>query len=218
MADQAVRVLHGYFRSSAAFRVRIALNLKGIDYQSVSYHLRRGEQRDPAFLDLNPQGLVPLLVDDEILLTQSLAILEYLDELHPNPPLLPHRPGDRAHVRALSALVACDIHPINNLRVLTYLRNDLGQPEDIVRRWYAHWVTEGFAALEALLTRDHRTGLFCHGNQPSMADICLIPQVFNARAFDVDLTGFPIINRITKAAMALSPFLAASPAEQPDAE
>lgn len=209
--------LHGYYRSSAAFRVRIALNLKGLDYEQAFHHLRRSEQRAPAYLALNPQGLVPALEDDGRLLTQSLAIIEYLDETRPEPALLPADPAGRARVRALAQLIACDIHPIDNLRVLRYLRQELGQPEDKVQAWYNHWIAQGFEAFEALLARGP-AGPFCHGDTPGLADICLVPQVFNSKTFDLDLSPYPRLRRVADACQALPEFERAFPANQPDAE
>jgi maleylacetoacetate isomerase len=211
-------ILHGYFRSSASFRVRIALHLKHIDYEHVAHHLRKNEQRAPDFLDLNPQGFVPVLDDEGDVLLQSLAIVEYLDEIQPNPPFLPGHPGDKARVRALAQLVACDIHPINNLRVLRYLRDPLGQDEAAVLAWYNHWIAEGFAAFEALIAHDDRTGRFCHGDEPGLADICLVPQVVNSQNYSLDLAPYPTIRRIYEACMALPAFQRAHPKQQPDAE
>lgn len=211
-------ILHGYYQSSAAFRVRIALNLKGLAYESAPHHLRHGEQRDPAYLKLNPQGLVPVLEVDGAVLSQSLAIIEYLDETHPAPPLLPKGAADRARVRALAQITAVDIHPINNLRVLQYIRRELGQEQDAIDNWYRHWVEEGFKALEPLLAGDSRTGLWCHGDQPGLADICLVPQVFNALRFKVDMDAYPTLKRIYEAALKHPAFDAAYPANQPDAE
>ncbi|MEQ9331298.1 maleylacetoacetate isomerase [Thalassobaculum sp.] len=213
------RVLHGYFRSSAAYRVRIALNLKGLDYEPVSVHLRKGEQRAEAFLALNPQGMVPALVDGEAVLTQSPAILEYLDEAYPETPrLLPGSPVDRARVRALAAAVACDIHPINNLRVLKYVQGPLGCSQDAMVAWYNHWIAEGFGALERMLADDPRTGRFCHGDAPGLADVCLVPQVVNSQRHALDLAPYPTIRRIAEACDALPAFQAAHPSRQPDAE
>jgi maleylacetoacetate isomerase len=166
--------LYGFFRSSAAFRVRIALNLKGLAYDSVSIHLRRNDQAKPDYQRVNPQGLVPALEMDGQTLIQSLAIIEYLDEVHPDPPLLPQTPGERARVRALADIVACDIHPINNLRVLRYLTHLFGRSESDIAVWYNHWIDAGFQALEALLARDAHTGIFCHGDRPGLADIALV--------------------------------------------
>lgn len=210
--------LHGYFRSSAAFRVRIALNLKGLAYDNAFVHLRKGDQRSVAYLGLNPQALVPALEDGAHLLTQSLAIVEYLDETHPAMPLLPKTPPERARVRALAQIVACDIHPIDNLRVLQYLAKELGADEAAVGRWFNHWITTGFTGLEAMLAKDAATGRFCHGDTPGLADICLVPQVFNSMRYALDLGPYPTIQRIHKACMALPAFDQAQPSKQPDAE
>ncbi len=211
--------LYGYFRSSAAFRVRIALNLKKLNYESAFIHLRRGDQRQPGFLDINPQGLVPALEVDDTLLIQSLPIIEYLDETYPEPPLLPSDAKGRARVRALAAMVACDIHPINNLRVLRYLLRPLGQDEAAVETWYNHWIAEGFGALERLLAEGDRTGRFCHGDTPGLADIVLVPQVFNANRYpSLDLTPYPTIVRIYQTCLGIDAFAAAHPDRQPDRE
>jgi maleylpyruvate isomerase len=211
--------LYGFFRSSAAFRVRIALNLKRLPYETVAVHLRRNEQANPQYRALNPQGLVPTLeLDDGRPLIQSLAIIEYLDEVHPVPPLLPPGAADRARVRALAAIVACDIHPINNLRVLRYLAHSFGQDEAAIGAWYNHWIDAGFAALEPLLAADRRTGAFCHGDDPGLADVVLVPQVVNAQRYNLDMAPYPTINRIYRACMALAPFAAAHPDNQPDRE
>ncbi len=213
------RVLHGYFRSSAAYRVRIALNLKGLDYGQVSVHLRKGEQRAEAFLAINPQGMVPALVDGDAVLTQSPAILEYLDEAYPDTPrLLPDGPVDRARVRALAAAIACDIHPINNLRVLQYVQGPLGCSQEAMVTWYNHWIAEGFRALERMLAADPRTGRFCHGDSPGLADVCLVPQVANSQRHALDLAPYPVIRRIAEACDELAAFRAAHPSRQPDAE
>lgn len=209
--------LHGYFRSSASFRVRIALNLKGLPFETASHHLRRGEHYQADYLAVNPQGLVPALVADGQVLVQSLAIMEWLDELYPEPPLLPANVDGRARVRALAQVVACDIHPIDNLRVLRYLRREMGQDEAAVQRWYNHWIAEGFAALEVMLRSD-LTGDFCHGDEPTLADVCLVPQVINSRNFKLDMTPYPTVSRIFEACMALPPFADAMPERQPDAE
>jgi maleylacetoacetate isomerase len=210
--------LYGYFRSSAAFRLRIALNLKRLPYEQFSVHLRRGEQAAPAYRALNPQGLVPALEEDGQVLIQSLAIIEYLDETHPAPPLLPGHPADRARVRALAQIVACDIHPIDNLRILRYLADPLGHDEATVARWYNHWIAEGFAAIEQILAEDGQSGQFCHGDAPGLADICLVPQVFNAGRFRLDLAPYPTLRRIFGNCMALDAFDKARPEKQPDAE
>lgn len=210
--------LHGYFRSSAAFRVRIALNLKGLAYENAFVHLRKGDQRGAEYLGLNPQALVPTLEHGPHALTQSLAIIEYLDESHPSPALLPKTPHERARVRALAQIVACDIHPIDNLRVLQYLAKELKADEAAVGRWFNHWIATGFGGLEATLAKDPATGRFCHGDAPGLADVCLVPQVFNSRRYSLDLSPYPTIRRIHDACMALPAFDAAQPSEQPDAE
>lgn len=211
--------LYGYFRSSAAFRVRIALNLKKLEYESAFVHLRRGDQRQPGFLDVNPQGLVPALETDDALLIQSLPIIEYLDETYPSPPLLPRDAKGRARVRALAAIVACDVHPINNLRVLRYLLRPLGHDEAAVETWYNHWIAEGFGALERLLAGDGQTGRFCHGDTPGLADVVLVPQVFNAHRYQsLDLTPYPTIVRIYETCLNIDAFAAAHPDRQPDRE
>ena len=210
--------LYGYFRSSAAFRVRIALNLKQLDYETAAIHLRRNDQTKPDYLAVNPQGLVPALDDGERILIQSLAIIEFLDEIYPDPPLLPRHPGDRARVRALAEIVACDIHPINNLRVLRYLTHSLGQDEAAIANWYNHWIDAGFQALEKLLAEDRRTGVFCHGEAAGLADVALVPQVVNAERYQLDLTPYPTITRIFESCMRLEPFAAAHPDNQPDRE
>jgi maleylacetoacetate isomerase len=210
--------LYSYFRSSAAFRVRIALNLKKLDYETVAIHLRRNDQSKSDYLAVNPQGLVPTLEDDGRTLIQSLAIVEYLDENYPEPPLLPKHKADRARVRALAEIVACDIHPINNLRVLRYLIHSLGCDEAAVASWYNHWIAAGFEGLEKLLAEDSRTGTFCHGDRPGLADVALVPQVVNAERYRLDLTPYPTITRIFRSCMALEPFVAAHPDNQPDHE
>lgn len=211
--------LYGFYRSSAAFRVRIALNLKGLAYDQAPIHLRKNEQRSAAYLALNPQGLVPTLDDDGELLTQSLAIIEYLEETHPRPPLLPSQPAARARVRSLAGAIACDIHPIDNLRVLRYLAKPLGHDEKTVEAWFNHWIEVGFAGIEHMLAHDGKAGRFCHGDSPTMADICLVPQVFNAQRYpSFDLKPYPTIMRIFDASMALDAFERARPEKQPDNE
>lgn len=211
--------LYGYFRSSAAYRVRIALNLKGLSYDAVPIHLTKdgGEQHRGAFRALNPQALVPVLEDGGHVLTQSLAILEYLEEIHPEPPLLPADAAGRARVRALALQVACEIHPLNNLRVLQYLKQELNLDEGARERWYRHWIATGFAAFEASLSAAG-TGRFCHGDAPGLADVCLIPQLFNARRFACDLAAYPRMLGVEAACAALPAFAAAHPARQPDAD
>ena len=213
--------LYTYFRSSAAYRVRIALNLKGLDYQAVPVHLLRsgGEQLQPAYRAINPAAMLPALEDDNgATLTQSVAIIEYLDETHPAAPLMPPDPLGRARVRSLALTVACDIHPLGNLRVLKYLVHELKTTDDAKAAWSRHWITEGFAALEAMLAACPDTGRFCHGDTPTLADCCLVPQVFNALRFDVDMTRFPTISRIHAACSELPAFSAAHPSQQPDSE
>ncbi len=211
-------LLHGFFRSSTAFRVRIALNLKGLAYDQRFRHLRKGEQRAPDYLMLNPQGLVPTLEIDNHVLTQSLAILEYLDETHPEPALLPKDAVGRARVRSLAYMVACEIHPINNLRVLQDLSKRFGANDGAVAEWFRHWVKETFAPLEQRLASEASTGTFCHGNTPTLADVCLVPQVINNTRFQVDMTPYPTISRIHRACIELPAFAAALPDVQPDAE
>jgi len=210
--------LYGYFRSSAAFRVRIALNLKKRDYETASIHLRRNDQSRPEYRNVNPQGLVPTLEDVGQTLIQSLAIIEYLDEIYPDPPLLPKDPAGRARVRALADIVACDIHPINNLRVLRYLMHELGHDEAAVAAWYNHWIAAGFDALEPLLANDAPTGAFCHGDMPGLADVTLVPQVVNAERYHLDLAPYPTLTRIYENCMKLEPFITAHPNNQPDYE
>jgi maleylpyruvate isomerase len=211
-------LLHGYFRSSTAFRVRIALNLKGLAYDQTFRHLRKGEQRAPDYLKLNPQGLVPTLEIDGQVLTQSLAIIEYLEETRPTPALLPNDAAGRARVRALAHMVALEIHPINNLRVLEDLKTRFGADDAGAAGWFRHWVGETFGALETRLARDPQTGRFCHGDTPTLADICLVPQVINNTRFNVDMTPYPTISRIHAACVELEAFKKALPANQPDAE
>jgi maleylpyruvate isomerase len=208
-------ILYGHALSSASYRVRIALSLKGLQFKSVLLDLRAGEQRHEKFLQINSQGFVPALVlDDGTVLTQSAAIIEYLDEIHPRPPLLPQTPAARARVRALSQAVTCDVHPLNNLRVLKYLEKDLGHDKAVRDAWYRHWVRLGFEALERRLALDGETGRFCHGDAPTLADVCLVPQVFNARRFAVDLEAYPRITGIDAACREMPEFQAAAPDRQ----
>ena len=215
--------LYSYFRSSAAYRLRIALHLKGLAFDTVPVHLLKGggEQLQSAYRAINPAALVPALnIDadnDGTTLTQSLAIMEYLDETHPQPPLLPADALGRARVRALALTVACDIHPLNNLRVLTYLSGELQASGDARNAWARHWMALGFATLEQHLANDAATGLCCHGDTPTLADCCVVPQVFNARRFELDLAPFPTLTRIAEHCEALPAFIAAHPAQQPDA-
>lgn len=212
-------LLYGYFRSSAAYRVRIALNLKGLDYDQTFIHLAKLEHLQESFAAINPQKLLPVLVDDDgAQMTQSLAILEYLEETRPEPPLLPKDPVGRARVRALALAVACEIHPLNNPRVLRYLTGTLGVSEDQKNAWYRHWVEDGLQAVERLLAASPATGRFCHGETPTMADICLVPQVANGRRFNCDFSGCPTVMRIEAACQTLDAFARAAPARQPDAE
>jgi len=208
--------LFGFFRSSAAFRVRIALNLKGLAWEDGFVHLRRGDQRRDDYLAVNPQGLVPALEVDGHILIQSMAIIEYLDETHPAPPLLPRDPPGRARVRALAAIVASDIHPINNLRVLRYLSRPLGHDQAAIETWYNHWIATGFEAFERLLAADSRTGAFCDGDAPGLADVALVPQVVNSERYHLDLSPYPTIARIHANCMRLDAFAAAHPNSQPD--
>lgn len=212
--------LYSYFRSSAAYRVRIALELKGLPYSYVPVHLLKdgGAQHAPPYQRLNPTELVPTLVDhDGYALGQSLAIMEYLDETQPEPALLPRDALGRARVRALAQSVACEIHPLNNLRVLQYLERDLKVTDAAKSDWYRHWITLGFTALERMLADNPATGRFCHGDTPGLADCCLIPQVANSRRFDTPLEAFPTIRRIDEACLALPAFQKAAPQVQPDA-
>ena len=212
--------LYGYFRSSAAFRARIALNLKDIKPELRFVHLLKdgGQQHTAEYKTLNPQELIPALVHDGHTITQSLAIIEYLDEIVPEPPLLPKDAYGRARVRSLAYAVACDIHPVNNLRVARFIKREYGKSDDEVFAWQRHWIEVGFDALETILSRDAETGTFCHGNTPTIADICLIPQVANARRVNLDIARWPTIARIEAHALAHPAFDAALPKNQPDAE
>jgi maleylpyruvate isomerase len=209
--------LYTYFRSSAAYRLRIALNLKGVEHEASFVNLVNAEQRDSGYLAVNAQGLVPALEDGGTVFTQSLAIIEYLEERYPDPPLLPSDAAGRARVRALALAIACDIHPLNNLRVLQYLERTLNIGRDDRLAWYRHWIAEGFSALERML--DHpETGTFCHGGNPTLADIALVPQVANAQRYGCDLAPYARIRALNEACLALPAFARAAPANQPDAE
>lgn len=209
--------LYTYFLSSAAYRVRIALNLKRVDYESVPIHLRRGigEHRHAEFLDKNPQGLLPVIDDDGVVLAQSLAIIEYLDSRFPEPRLIPGEPVDRARVQGLAQIIACEIHPLNNLRVLQYLRNEIGLDEAAVNRWYQHWIGEAFRGFEVYLER--YGGAYCYGDDISLADVCLVPQVFNAERFNCDLAAYPRLLAISARLREEEAFARAAPDRQPDA-
>jgi len=212
-------ILHDYFRSSAAYRVRIALNLKGLDYCQQALNLAAGEHRSEDYLRENPQGLLPALrLKDELILTQSLAIIEYLDEVHPGPVLLPASALGRARVRALAQIVACDIHPLNNLRVLRYLGETLGVDGTARLDWYRHWIATGLTSLEAMLRDDPATGNFCHGDEPGLADLCLVPQLYNARRFQCELSAYPTVVAIDARCQRLQAFQQAHPERQPDAD
>jgi maleylpyruvate isomerase len=212
--------LYGYWRSSAAYRVRIALNYKRLEWQSIPKHLTRdgGQHLASEYLAQNPQGLVPTLADGEFLLAQSLAIIEYLDETRPLPPLLPADPQSRATVRAMALAIACDVHPLNNLRVLQYLRRELGADEAAVTRWIRHWIAHGFTALEAWIVRHSVDGRHCYGAAVTLADVCLVPQVYNARRFGLDLAPWPRLVAVAAALEELPAFATARPELQPDTE
>lgn len=213
----AMMKLYNYFRSSASFRVRIALNLKGLDYDYLPVHIARGEHKTGSFSAISPDMLVPLLEDDGERFTQSMAIIEYLDEIHPEPALLPHDPVGRAHVRALAQSVACEIHPLNNLRVLKYLVRELKLGDDAKNTWYRHWVREGMLAFERQLAL-RPASLYCWGDTPTLADCCLVPQVFNGQRFDCDFSGLPRTMAAFEACMQLDAFQRAQPSRCPDAE
>jgi maleylacetoacetate isomerase/maleylpyruvate isomerase len=209
--------LFTFWRSSAAFRVRIALNLKGLSYEAVPKAFAKNEHRAADYLALNPQGLLPALATQNAVLSQSLAIIEYLDETHPKPPLLPPDPVARANVRSIALAIACDIHPLNNLRVLNYLRDRLQQDENGVGTWYRHWITEGFRGLEAQVKQYSTAQRYCYGDSVSVADVCLVPQIYNARRFNTDLTPFPTLVAISTHLESLPAFAQARPEVQPDA-
>lgn len=209
--------LYTFFRSSAAYRVRIALNVKGIEYESISKDLRSGTHHQQDYLKLNPQALIPTLVDDEVVVAQSFAIVEYLEEKYPTPPLLPKGAAERAQVRAVALNIACDLHPLNNLRVLNYLRNELHHDEATVDRWYAHWIAEGFRGIEEQVRRLGGDGKYCFGNGVTLADVYLVPQMFNARRFNCDVKPYPTLAKICAHLEQLPAFAAARPEVQPDA-
>jgi maleylpyruvate isomerase len=210
--------IYTYFRSSASYRLRIALSLKGLAPEETFIHLRRREQLSPEYRRINPLGLVPALEDNGQTFIQSLAIIEYLEETNPHPPLLPAEPADRAFVREIALTIACDIHPMNNLRALSYLQNGLAIDGAAKDRWYAHWIAEGLLGLEAILSSDARVGTYCFGETPTLADICLVPQIFNAERMNCPLESYPTLRRLTANARAHPAFCAAEPGKQPDAE
>jgi maleylpyruvate isomerase len=212
--------LYSYFRSSAAYRVRIALNLKGLAYEYAPIHLLRdgGQQLKPDYRELNPDGIVPTFIDGDDVLTQSLAIIEYLEETHPEPPLLPGTPLDRAFIRSVALQIACEIHPVDNLRVLKYLKHTLKVGDEAKDAWYRHWLESGFESLEKRLANDSRVGKLCFGDTPTLADLCLVPQVYNARRFNLDTSRYPTIERIANHAAQIDAFARAAPGQQPDAE
>jgi maleylacetoacetate isomerase len=212
--------LYSYFRSSAAYRVRIALNLKGLAYEYAPIHLLRdgGQQLKPEYRELNPDGIVPTFIDGDDVLTQSLAIIEYLEETYPEPTLLPGTPLDRAFIRSIALQVACEIHPVDNLRVLKYLKHTLKVGDEAKDTWYRHWLESGFESLEKRLANDPRVGKLCFGDTPTLADLCLVPQVFNARRFNIDMSRYPTIERIADHAAQIDAFARAAPGQQPDAE
>jgi maleylacetoacetate isomerase/maleylpyruvate isomerase len=212
-------VLYSYWRSSAAFRVRIALNLKGLHYETRPVHLVRdgGEQHSPDYAAINPQQLVPTLVDGDNVMTQSMAIVEYLDDIHPQPSLLPSDAAGKARVRALAQIVGCDIHPIGNLRVLQRIGSQFSVDDEQKGNWMRHWISTGFQALESMLANSNKTGRYCHGDMPGLADLCLVPQVYNARRWNMSLDDYPTILRIDAACAELDAFKAATPEQQPDA-
>lgn len=208
--------LFGYWRSSASFRVRLVLQLKGLGYEQHPVNLRQGEQKEKAYRRVNPQGLVPFLIDGDVQLSQSVAIMEYLDETYPAYPLMPSAPEERARVRQIVNMIACDTHPLNNLRVLNYLEQELGQSKTARDAWYRHWIDETFTALEQLLMTT--AGVYCVGNEVTLADCMLVPQVYNARRFNMTLDDYPTIARIVANCEQLQAFIKAAPANQPDAQ
>ena len=210
--------LYTFFRSSAAFRVRIALSLKGLGYESIPKAFAKNEHRAPDYLAVNPQGLLPALDVDGTVLSQSLAIIEYLDETRPTPPFLPKDPIGRAHARSMAQAIACDIHPVNNLRILNYLKKELQQDEITVNTWYRHWITAGFRGLEAQARKFSTSQRYMFGDAVSIADICLVPQMFNARRFETDLSAFPTLVAIDSHLESLPAFADARPEAQPDAK
>jgi maleylacetoacetate isomerase len=217
MSSEPTLQLYSYFRSSAAFRVRIALHVKELAFDTIGTHLLENRHRTPEYLSLNPQGLVPALGVEGTVLSQSLAIIEYLDERYPDPPLLPRDPLARAQIRSMTLAIACDIHPLNNLRVLNYLRDQFKLEEDIVMRWYHHWIATGFTALETQVRAFSANGRYCYGDAVSLADVYLVPQMFNARRFKCDVSAFSTLNRIVAHLEALPAFQRALPENQPDA-
>jgi len=211
--------LYSFFRSSAAYRVRIALNVKGLSYEYVAKHLRRGEQTTPEYRAIHPQGLIPALEDGGVVIPQSLAIIEYLEDAYPRSArLLPTAAADRAVVRAMAQAIACEIHPLNNLRVLNYLKSQMGQTEDATHVWIRHWIAEGFAALERSIAKHSGDGKHCCGAQVTLADVCLVPQVYNARRFQTDLAHYPALVAVSTHLESLPAFASARPEAQPDAE
>ncbi|CAH2781558.1 MAG: Maleylacetoacetate isomerase (EC @ Glutathione S-transferase, zeta (EC [Candidatus Burkholderia crenata] len=212
--------LYSYFRSYAAYRVRIALNLKRLTYEYAPIHLLRdgGQQLKPDYRELNPDGIVPTFIDGDNVLTRSLAIIEYLEETHTEPPLLPGTPLDRAFVRSVALQIACEIPPVNNLRVLKYLKHTLKVDDEAKDAWYRHWLESGFESLEKRLANDSHVGKLCFGDTPTLADLCLVPQVFNAQRFNLDMSRYPTIERIANHAGQIDAFARAAPGQQPDAE
>jgi maleylacetoacetate isomerase/maleylpyruvate isomerase len=210
--------LYSYFRSSASYRVRIALNLKGIAYDIVPVNLLKAEQLSPEYRTINPQGMLPALVEGGNIFTQSLSIMEYLEERTPKPPLLPADAAGRARVRALAQIIACEMAPLNNIGTMNFLRNELAQGDAARTAWYAHWIAKGFSAFEALLSAGKETGAYCHGDTPTIADCCLVPQLFNAKRYECDLTPYPRLQAIAARCEEHPAFIAAHPSKQPDAQ